>query len=48
VTLAGIEHMIRQPPREIYIDMMAGRLLSIEAVDADASKQIIKLRDSIP
>jgi hypothetical protein len=46
VTLGGVDHMIPQP-REIHIDDNVGRLMSIEVVDADASKQIIKLRDPL-
>jgi hypothetical protein len=46
VTLGGVDHMIPQP-REIYIDDDVDGLMSIEVVGADASKQIIKLRDPL-
>jgi hypothetical protein len=46
VALEGIDHMIPKP-REIYADDNVGGLMSIEVVDADGARQIIKLRDPL-
>jgi hypothetical protein len=46
VALDGVDHMIPKP-REIYVDDGVGGLMSIEIVDADGTKQIIKLRDPL-
>jgi hypothetical protein len=46
VALEGIDHMIPKP-REIYVDDNVGGLMSIEIVDADGARQIIKLRDPL-
>jgi hypothetical protein len=46
VALDGIDHMIPKP-REIYVDEGLGGLMSIEIVDAEDTKQIIKLRDPL-
>jgi hypothetical protein len=46
VTLDGVDHMI-QKPREIYLDDDVGGLMSIEIVDAEGTRQIVKLRDPL-
>jgi hypothetical protein len=46
VALEGIDHMIPKP-REIYLDIGSGILSSIEVVDADGVRQIIKLKDEL-
>lgn len=46
VALDGLDHLIRKP-REIYVDDDVGGLMSIEVVDSDDTKQIIKLRDPL-
>ena len=46
VALEGLDHMIRKP-REIYVENGAGALASLEIVDADGVKQIVKLRDQL-
>ena len=46
VALDGLDHMIPKP-REIYLDNGAGILTSIEIVDADGVKQIVKLKDQL-
>jgi hypothetical protein len=46
VMLDGYDHMIRGP-REIYLDNGAGALTSIEIVDANGVKQIVKLKDPL-
>ena len=44
VALDGLDHMIHRP-REIYMDNEVGRLTSLEIVDADGVRQIVKLKD---
>ena len=46
IALDGLDHMIRKP-REIYIENDAGRLVSIEIVDADGVKQIVRFKDEL-
>lgn len=46
VALEGLDHMIRQP-KEVYIDQEAVMLTSMEVIDADNAKQIIRLRDPL-
>jgi Family of unknown function (DUF5335) len=46
VMLDGHDHMIRRP-REIYLDNGAGALMTIEIVDANGVKQIVKLKDPL-
>ena len=46
VTLDGVDHMIRKPS-EIYLDDDVGGLMSIEIVDAEGTRQIVKLRDPL-
>ncbi len=46
VALDGLDHMIHKP-REIYLDNGARALTSIEIVDADDVKQIVKLKDQL-
>jgi uncharacterized protein DUF5335 len=46
VVLDGHDHMIHRP-REIYLDNGAGVLTSIEIVDANGVKQIVKLNDQL-
>lgn len=46
VALDGLDHIIRNP-REIYFDNGAGELTTLEIVDADGVKQIVKLRDRL-
>jgi Family of unknown function (DUF5335) len=46
VALDGVDHMIGKP-REIYLDDEPGGLMSIEIIDAEGTKQIIKLRDPL-
>jgi hypothetical protein len=43
ISFKGLDHMIRKP-REIYVEGETGALESIEVVDADGVKQIIRLR----
>lgn len=45
VALERLDHMIRKP-REIYQDWIRG-LTTIEIVDADGTKQVVKLREPL-
>lgn len=44
VVLEGLDHMIHNP-REVYADSDADTLNSLEVIDEDDVRQIIKLRD---
>lgn len=46
VALDGVDHLIEKP-REVWIDDDVESLLSIEIVDAEGGRQIIKLRDPL-
>jgi Family of unknown function (DUF5335) len=46
VALEGLDHMIRRP-HEIYIENGVGVLASIEIVDADGVKQIVRFKDEL-
>ena len=46
IALDGLDHMIRKP-REIYLDDGAAGLTSLEIVDADGVRQIVKLKDQL-
>ena len=46
VALDGLDHMIHRP-REIYMDNEVGSLTSLEIVDADGVRQIVKLKDKL-
>jgi hypothetical protein len=46
IALDGHDHMIRKP-REIYLDDGAAGLTSLEIVDADGVRQIVKLKDQL-
>jgi hypothetical protein len=46
VALEGLDHMIAKP-REIYVDEQTRGIVSIEIVDGDGVRQIVKLRDKL-
>ena len=46
VALEGIDHLILDP-REVYVDFDVGGLVGLEVIDADDSRQIIKLKDAL-
>jgi hypothetical protein len=46
VALDGLDHMIPRP-REIYVDDNVGGMTSLEIVDADGVRQIVKLKDEL-
>ncbi len=46
VAIEGLDHMIHKP-REIYVEEEGGELSSLEVIDADGRRQIIKLKDML-
>lgn len=46
VALDGLDHLINKP-REIYVDDDFAELVSLEVVQADGTRQIIKLKDPL-
>ncbi len=46
VILEGLDHMIHKP-KDIYIDGNGFRLSSVEVIDTDNVRQVIKLRDPL-
>jgi hypothetical protein len=46
VALEGLDYMIRKP-REIYLEDRTIGLTTIEVVDADGTKQVVKLREPL-
>ena len=46
VALDGLDHMIHEP-REIYVDVDGEGLLSLEIVDAEGAKQVVRLKDPL-
>ena len=46
VALEGLDHMIRKP-REVFLEDQSQELMSLEIVDADGTKQVIKLREPL-
>ncbi len=46
VLMEDLDHLIRKPV-EIYIDVGPAGLTSVEVIDADDYRQIIKLRDPL-
>ena len=46
VALEGLDHMIRKP-RKVFLEDQSQELMSLEIVDADGTKQVIKLREPL-
>jgi hypothetical protein len=46
VALEGLDHLIYRP-REIYLENGGGGLTSLEIVDANGVRQIVKLKDQL-
>jgi hypothetical protein len=46
IIVEGLDHMIHKP-KELYADSDASRLISLEVIDEDDVRQIIRLRDPI-
>lgn len=43
VALEGVDHLIAKP-RDVFVDAGEGELASVEIVDGDSNRQIIKFR----
>jgi hypothetical protein len=43
IVLEGLDHMIRRP-RELYVDHDGVQLTSLEVIDSDDVRQVVKLR----
>jgi hypothetical protein len=46
VALDGLDHMIRKP-REMYVDVDGEGLLSLEVVDAEGVRQMVRFKDPL-
>lgn len=46
VALEGVDHLILEP-RRVYVDFDVGGLISLEVIDADDVRQIVKLKDPV-
>lgn len=46
ILVEGLDHLIRKP-REVWVDHGAAGLASIEVIDADDVRQIIRLREPL-
>jgi hypothetical protein len=46
IILEGLDHMIYKP-KEVYVDQNAVELTSMEVIDADNFRHIVKLRDPL-
>src|SRR3977135_3472863 len=46
IALEGLDHMIPRP-REIYVEDGPGVIESLEIIDSDGRRQIVKLRDEL-
>lgn len=46
IVLEGLDHLIHQP-REVYVEHDATGLCSLEVIDDDGTRQIIKLREPV-
>lgn len=46
VALDGVDHLINRP-QELYADVVAGGLVTMEVVDGEGARQIINLRDPL-
>ena len=46
VMVEGLDHMIRHP-QTIYVDTLGNELMSMEVIDADNFRHIVKLRDPL-
>jgi hypothetical protein len=46
IALDGVDHLIRKP-QEIYVDDSGDGLISMEIVDAEGVRQIVKLKDPL-
>jgi hypothetical protein len=46
IAVQGLDHMIRRP-QELYVEEEAGRLISLEVIDSEGTRQIMKLKDPL-
>ena len=46
VAVEGLDHLIHKP-RELYVEEEGGELSSLEVIDADGTRSIIKLKDML-
>jgi hypothetical protein len=46
LALEGLDHMI-QKPRDIFVDEAGGHLASVEIIDAEGGRQIVKLKEPL-
>lgn len=46
VMVEGLDHMIRRP-QTVFVDMTGSALTSVEVIDADQVRHIIRLRDPL-
>ncbi len=46
IALEGLDHMIRRP-QEVHVDYDVGSLISLEVVNGDGVREIIKLKDPV-
>ena len=46
VALEGLDHLIHKP-QDVYVDDSVGQLTSIEIIDADGGRQIVKLKEPL-
>jgi hypothetical protein len=46
IALEGVDHLIEHP-REIYVDDNVNGIVSLEVVDAEGARQIVKLREPL-
>ncbi|RMD61173.1 MAG: hypothetical protein D6826_10590 [Alphaproteobacteria bacterium] len=46
IALEGLDHLIARP-REVYVEETAEGLVSLEIVDAEDNRQIVKLKDPL-
>lgn len=46
IALDGLDHLVNRP-RELYVDVGPGGMLSLEVVDGGGVRQIVKLRDPL-
>ncbi len=46
IIVENLDHLIRQP-REVYVDYSAAGLSSLEVVDGDGTRQIVKMREPL-
>ena len=46
IAMEGLDHMIRKP-QKLFVEEAAGRLLILEVIDAEGTRQIIQFKDPL-